>query len=71
MGDHVPMNDWKARAEREAAAIVDALPFNPSAVSYAALVDVAALAWLQGAIFASHLDLQALEMGADDLKAAL
>ena len=73
MGDHVPMNDWKARAEREAAAVLD----GTSGAEYSAphsrsdLIDLMAMAWLQGAIFATHLDLQALEMGADDLKAAL
>lgn len=65
------MNDWKARAEREAAALLAAMHFVPTDFSYDRLVDVAAMAWLQGAIFATHLDLQALEMGADDLKAAL
>ena len=74
------MNDWKARAEREAAALLDAsdymyLPGGVRNASEAAsrnrIIDLLALSWLQGAIFASHLDLQALEMGADDLKAAL
>ena len=64
------MNDWKARAEREAAAILAQAP-DLDMLAWQRLVDVCALAWLQGAIFASHLDLQALEMGADDLKAAL
>ena len=65
------MNDWKSRAEREAAAILDRLPVTAFPPSYQSMIDVAAMAWLQGAIFATHLDLQALEMGADDLKAAL
>ena len=65
------MNDWKARAEREAAALLDAMGYTTYDFSYESIVGVAAMAWLQGAIFATHLDLQALEMGADDLKAAL
>ena len=66
------MNDWKARAEREAAALLDGMRYDrDDFVSYSKTVEVVAMAWLQGAIFATHLDLQALEMGADDLKAAL
>ena len=70
------MNDWKARAEREAAAILGGRGIvSPSDYlyeqQYPRLVELVAMGWLQGAIFATHLDLQALEMGADDLKAAL
>lgn len=65
------MNDWKSRAEREAAAILDGADARPGYLTYARVVDLIALAWLQGAIFASHIDLEALEMGVDDLKAAL
>ena len=67
------MNDWKARAEREAAALIAAYTLDriPGSWTHQSVQDVATLAWLQGAIFATHLDLQALEMGVDDLKAAL
>ena len=65
------MNDWKARAEREAAALLAAMDVPTASIAYESFVNLAAMAWLQGAIFATHLDLQALEMGADDLKAAL
>ena len=67
------MNDWKARAEREAAALIAGYMLDrlPGSWTHQSVQDVAALAWLQGAIFATHLDLQALEMGVDDLKAAL
>ena len=66
------VNDWKARAEREAAALLHEASRNRyGTLSYDDLRSLVALGWLQGAIFASHLDLQALEMGADDLKAAL
>ena len=68
------MNDWKARAEREAAALIAGWYESHTGyltIGNSNLVDVVAMAWLQGAIFATHLDLQALEMGVDDLKAAL
>lgn len=69
----VRVNDWKARAEREAAALIAGATGAPKVggYDYSRVVDLVALGWLQGAIFASHMDLQALEMGVDDLKAAL
>ena len=67
------VNDWKSRAEREAAAILNgANPYErPGYITYSRVVDLVALGWLHGAIFASHQDLSALEEGADDVKAAL
>ena len=67
------MNDWKSRAEREAAAILDGWQRDNAGqgtLSHARLVNLIAGAWMQGAIFASHLDLSALEIGVDDLRAA-
>lgn len=65
------MNDWKSRAEREAAAVLNGCEVFGYDPRWDELVSLVAMGWLQGAIFATHLDLQALEMGADDLKAAL
>ena len=65
------MNDWKARAEREAAAVLDEAYAGALPLRREALIALMAMAWCQGAIFASHLDLSALEIGSDELRAAL
>ena len=64
------MNDWKARAEREAAAILAGMRYGRMDEDYEDALTAASLAWLQGAIFASHMDLQALEEGVDAVRAA-
>ena len=48
------MNDWKARAEREAAAILDGALGSHLPLSRDTLLAVMALAWLQGNIAGSH-----------------
>jgi hypothetical protein len=66
------VTDWKARAEREAAAIIaEALPNTDLGNIYPMLVSVAAIAWLQGADFGSHVTLGHLEDTFDELRAAL
>ena len=73
MNDWWRVNDWKARAEREAAAILAGANFAPVVgyATYERVLNLVALGWMQGATFASHLDLSALEQGADEVRAAL
>lgn len=74
------MNDWKARAEREAAAILDESGywFVPGGVRNAAeretrgrLIVLLAVAWLQGTIYGSHETLAQAEQGFEQLRDAL
>lgn len=62
---------WKARAEREAAAIIaQALP-NTSVPGYRTMVTLCAIAWLQGADFGAHETLRATEEAFEEMRAAL
>lgn len=68
--------DWKARAEREAAAILHAKHANDcgpgsGAYTYPALVNLLAIAWLQGTIYGSHETLAQAEQGFERLRNAL
>lgn len=65
------MTDWKARAEREAAAILTDTYRLGSFVSYERLVDLMAVAWLQGNIAGSHETLAEHERAFEELRAAL
>lgn len=71
------MTDWKARAEREAAAIIaeaqtgSAVWPDGSVVSYANLVSLVALGWLQGANYGDHARLSLIEDAFDELRASL
>lgn len=75
------MTDWKARAEREAAAIIaegvpsrplaDRLNNVPLAVTYQDLVSLVALGWLQGANYGDHARLTLIEDAFDELRASL
>lgn len=65
------MTDWKARAEREAAAILAESYRLGSFVSYERLTDLLALAWLQGNIAGTHETLAAHEQAFDELRTAL
>lgn len=65
------MNDWKARAEREAAAIVYGIGFNSVHSSYESIVRACAIAWIQGMIYQQHGDLSGLETALDELRAAV
>ena len=63
--------DWKARAEREAAAIIaEAMP-NTSLENYPTLVSLVAIGWLQGAVFGNHETLERLDDAFSELQAAL
>lgn len=63
--------DWKARAEREAAAIIaEALP-NASFENYARMVDLVAIGWLQGCIYGTHATLSDYENAYAGLREAL
>lgn len=68
-----PPVDWKARAEREAAAILDGFyrDHGGNILSHSQLVNLVAIAWLQGAIVATHADLADFEQGFDRMRAAL
>lgn len=46
--------DWKARATREAAAIVDGRGVNATGSTYDLLIRFVALGWLQGYDYGSH-----------------
>ena len=64
--------DWKARAEREAAALLEGWYRDTGAarpLSHAALVNLVAMAWLQGAIVATHADLADFERGFQKMRA--
>ena len=54
-------DEWLAYARREAAALLTVK--WRTLVTYDDLVHVTALAWMQGAIYATHIDLAALEQG--------
>jgi hypothetical protein len=66
-------NDWKGRAEREAAAILAETDFGPGsgASTYPTIVTLVAIGWLQGANYADHHRLAAVEDAFDELRAAL
>ena len=57
--------DWKARAEREATALLEGWyrDTGTGVLSHSALVNLVAMAWLQGAIVATHADLADFERG--------
>ena len=55
-------DEWLAYARREAAALLTGKwRTHDGIVTYDDLVHVAALAWMQGAIYATHIDLASLE----------
>ena len=67
-----PPVDWKARAEREAAALLDGLYKRPGAtLSHAELVSVVAASWLQGFNLGAHATLAQAEDAFDRLRALL
>ena len=64
--------DWKARAEREAAALLDGFYSRPGAtLSHGELVSLVAAAWLQGTIYGTHETLAAAEVAFDRVKDAI
>jgi hypothetical protein len=71
----VSEQDWKARAEREAAAILTesdyARDMNVRPATYPTLVTLVAIGWLQGANYADHRTLSAIEDAFDELRASL
>jgi hypothetical protein len=60
-------DDWTRRAEREAAAILDGVGFATRPL----LVTLLAAAWLQGVNVGSHETLAAVEVGFEQMRAAL
>jgi len=63
--------DWQARARREAAAIIaGALP-DVTGRTYEAFVSLVAIGWLQGVNVGSHETLAAVEVGFEEMRAAL
>lgn len=65
------MSDWKARAEREAAAIIaEALP-NGILNEYPTIVSLVAIGWIQGASFGAHMALEQVDDAFDELRASL
>lgn len=63
--------DWRARARREAAAILSEVGHCGPDVSYDTLVGLLAMAWLQGVNFGSHETLATVEQTFLTWKAAL
>jgi hypothetical protein len=63
--------DWKARAEREAAVILDRMGYGPPALDYPILVNLLACAWLQGVNLGCHETLAAAEMAIERVQAEL
>jgi hypothetical protein len=63
--------DWKARARREAAAIIaEALP-NTTTRDYETLVTLIGIGWLQGVNVGSHEALGLVEESFEEMRAAL
>ena len=60
--------DWQARARREAAAIIAEAP---PAQDYPTLLALVAVGWLQGVNVGSHETLAAVEVGFEEMRAAL
>jgi hypothetical protein len=60
--------DWEARANREAAAIIMGANRGTGGANFEVLREFVALGWLQGAIYATHLDLSSIERGTERLK---
>lgn len=66
------MTDWQARAEREAAAIIDGCPRVLAPEGRRDLiVSLLAIAWLQGASVGLHETLAAVEVGFEQMRATL
>ena len=63
--------DWKARAEREAAAILDGVGYGMPPLDYDQMVAVVAVAFLQGVNLGAHETLAEAEQAFDRLKATL
>ena len=64
--------DWQARARREAAAIIaGAYPNLTTRDTYEAFVSLVAIGWLQGVNVGSHETLAAVEVGFEEMRAAL
>lgn len=63
--------DWKARAEREAAAIIAQAYPNTSLPGYDWTVALVAIGWLQGYDYGAHETLRATEEAFEELRAAL
>jgi hypothetical protein len=66
----MPGTDWKARAEREAAAIL-AENVSPIPYSYSEVIALVAIGWLQGVNYGEHETLSHVEDAFDELRAAL
>jgi len=63
---------WKARAEREAAAILDEIGAGyVQAFNRDTLLGLLAIAWMQGTIFGSHETLSQAEQAFDRLRESL
>jgi hypothetical protein len=63
--------DWKARAEREAAALLDEMDIDQAAVTRDMLVALLAIAWVQGVNLGSHETLALVETSFDRMRAEL
>jgi hypothetical protein len=64
--------DWKARAEREAAAVLDSTGWATYSTSQRGdLVALLAATWLQGVNLGSHETLAAVEMAFERVQAEL
>lgn len=64
------MTDWKAHAEREAAAVLDSIAY-PGAGYYSRdkMIGMLALAWLQGASYGMHDALNAVDGTFEEMRA--
>ena len=73
MGAHTRVTsvDWKARAEREAAAIIAGMDAVTLPLTRDEIVSVLAVAWLQGVNYGSHETLADVEQGFERLRASL
>lgn len=71
VGDAVTADEWRHRAEREAAAIIaEAIP-NTSLGNYSTVVTLVAIGWMQGCNFGHHETLTIMEETFDQMRAEL
>ena len=70
-GNRMTADEWRHRAEREAAAILSEYPAMAGTLTYADVVALLEIAWLQGVNLGSHETLSEVERAFDSTREAL